>query len=145
MHEKDIKQQTVKQLKKNFPRWKHLTKKEKKKLARYVLNEVVRTYEFNKDITEPLHAHTSSLPFLPCRTLTGSKIRVHRNNTTTLLCEDVPGEAKNHYSCTCAMLAGDDKMRLRVVKGYMKGVNLWRKKTFKKTFKEVFYTFCSGG
>ena len=69
MHEKNIKQQTVKQLKKNIPNGKHLTKKEKKKLARDVLDEVVRTYEFNKDITEPLHAHTSSQPFLPCRTL----------------------------------------------------------------------------
>ncbi len=40
MHEKNIKQQTVKQLKKNFPHWKQLTKKEKKKLAREVLEEV---------------------------------------------------------------------------------------------------------
>jgi hypothetical protein len=64
MHEKNIKQQTVKQLKKNIPNWKHLTKKEKKELAKDVLKEVVRTYEFNKDITESLHVLTGT-PAIP--------------------------------------------------------------------------------
>lgn len=64
MHEKNIKQLVVKQLKKDFPRWHTLTKKEKKKLARDVLEEVVRTYEFNKDITEPLHVLTGT-PAIP--------------------------------------------------------------------------------
>jgi hypothetical protein len=30
------------------------------------------------------------------------------------------------------VLVEDEKMRLRVVKGYMEGVNLWRKRTFKQ-------------
>jgi hypothetical protein len=38
MHEKNIKQQTVKQLKKTFPRWKHLTKKEKKERYLFDMN-----------------------------------------------------------------------------------------------------------
>jgi hypothetical protein len=45
MHEKNIKQKTVKQLKKRtFPTGNYFTKKEKKGLASDVLNEVVRTY-----------------------------------------------------------------------------------------------------
>lgn len=64
MHEKNIKQKTVKQLKKNFPHWKLLTKREKKELARDVLNEVVRNHEFNKDITVPIHVLTGT-PAVP--------------------------------------------------------------------------------
>jgi hypothetical protein len=32
------------------------------------------------------------------------------------------------------LLVRDEKMRLRVVKGYMEGVNLWRKRTFKQAY-----------
>jgi hypothetical protein len=64
MHAKDIKQQTVKQLKINFPRWKRLTKKEKRQLAGDVLKAVVRSHEFNKDITGPLHVLTGA-PAIP--------------------------------------------------------------------------------
>ncbi len=64
MHEKNIKQQTVKQLKKNFPHWKQLTKKEKKKLAREVLEEVFHQYKFDEDVNEPLHVLTGT-PAIP--------------------------------------------------------------------------------
>ena len=44
MREKDIKRLVVKQLKKNFPDWRRLTRKEKKRLAQQVLDEVVADY-----------------------------------------------------------------------------------------------------
>ncbi|MCX5810060.1 MAG: hypothetical protein NTX36_11940 [Proteobacteria bacterium] len=48
MHEKNIKQKTVKQLKKNFPRWKHLTKKEKKERCLFDMN-MKRSQMYIKD------------------------------------------------------------------------------------------------
>ena len=45
MHEKIIKREVLKQLKKEFPHWRSLTKKEKKEVARRVLSEVVATYD----------------------------------------------------------------------------------------------------
>lgn len=48
MREKDIKRLVIKQLKKNFPNWRRLSKKEKKNLAKEVLKEVVESYESNE-------------------------------------------------------------------------------------------------
>ncbi len=44
MQEKDIKRLVLKQLKKRFPNWRRLTRKEKKRLAQQVLDEVVAGY-----------------------------------------------------------------------------------------------------
>jgi len=41
MREKDIKRLVLKQLKKDFPGWRRLKRKEKKKLAKQVLDEVM--------------------------------------------------------------------------------------------------------
>ena len=86
MHENNIKQQTVKQLKKNFPRWKHLTKKEKKERCLFdmnmkrsqmyikddelktidaLLNDTVLNILLSDDAYTPSIAHKSSLPFFP--------------------------------------------------------------------------------
>ena len=54
MHHKNIKLAVRKQLKKQFPNWKRLSKKAKKELARNVLTEVVSEYDFKQDITAPL-------------------------------------------------------------------------------------------
>lgn len=54
MHHKNIKRIVRKQLKNEFPNWKRLTKKEKKKLAGKVLKEVVAEYDFKQDIEAPL-------------------------------------------------------------------------------------------
>lgn len=54
MHHKDIKAEIRKQLKTQFPNWKHLTKKEKKKIAKKVLNEVVSDYDFAKEVKTPI-------------------------------------------------------------------------------------------
>jgi len=50
MHHKDIKREIKKQLKKQYPKWQRLTKKEKKVIARKVLDEVVQDYDFTKPI-----------------------------------------------------------------------------------------------
>ena len=54
MHHKNIKLTVRKQLKKQFPNWKRLSKKAKKELARNVLAEVVGEYDFKQDVTAPL-------------------------------------------------------------------------------------------
>ena len=53
MHHKDIKREIKKQLKKRFPNWNRLSKKEKRKIARAVLKEVVDNYDFQQDVTAP--------------------------------------------------------------------------------------------
>ena len=51
MHHKDIKREIKKQLKKQYPKWQRLTKKEKKVIARKVLDEVVQDYDFTCIVT----------------------------------------------------------------------------------------------
>jgi len=48
MFEKNIKKQVNKQLKKNFPNWKKLQKKEKKKIASEALEVAVADYDFSQ-------------------------------------------------------------------------------------------------
>jgi len=55
MHHKDIKRQIRKQLKKEYPNWKRLNKKDKKSIARMVLDEVVSDYDFTKQVDTPAH------------------------------------------------------------------------------------------
>ncbi len=55
MHDKNIKRLVKKQLKQQFPEWNQLTKREKKELAKQVLEEVVRTYSFDEDIKAPMN------------------------------------------------------------------------------------------
>lgn len=64
MQEKDIKRLVVKQLKKEFPHWSGLTKKEKKDLAKQVLEEVVSGYDFTEEVQVPLNELTGT-PVLP--------------------------------------------------------------------------------
>ncbi len=51
MHHKQLKALIRKQLKKEYPHWKQLSKKAKKRLAKQVLHAVVETYDFQQDIT----------------------------------------------------------------------------------------------
>lgn len=53
MHHKDIKLIVRKQLKKQFPNWKRLSRKEKKEIAKKVLSELVAEYDFKKTVTAP--------------------------------------------------------------------------------------------
>jgi len=50
MTHKDIKRKIRKQLKTNYPNWKKLSKKQKKAIAKEVLNEAVKEYDFNKPV-----------------------------------------------------------------------------------------------
>lgn len=50
MHYKNIKRLVIKQLKKDYPYWKRLSKKQKKEISKKVLEEVVKTYDFKQDI-----------------------------------------------------------------------------------------------
>ena len=54
MHHKDIKLQIRKQLKTNYPNWKRLSRKEKKAIAKMVLDEVIKGYDFSQEINTPL-------------------------------------------------------------------------------------------
>jgi hypothetical protein len=51
MHHKNIKLLIRKQLKKSYPNWKRLLKKEKKKIAKQILEDTVAEYDFNQEIT----------------------------------------------------------------------------------------------
>jgi len=53
MHHKDIKRTIRKQLKKQFPNWNRLQKKQKKEIAREILAETVASHDFNKIIDTP--------------------------------------------------------------------------------------------
>ncbi|RZB32311.1 MAG: hypothetical protein SRB2_04316 [Desulfobacteraceae bacterium Eth-SRB2] len=53
MHHKAIKAEIKKQLKTRYPNWQCLTKKEKKAIAKKVLDEAVKNYDFKQDVTTP--------------------------------------------------------------------------------------------
>lgn len=55
MHEKNIKRMATKQLKQQFPNWKRLPRKQKKVLAKQVLEAIVKEYTFGKEVTVPLN------------------------------------------------------------------------------------------
>lgn len=54
MHHKAIKAQIRKQLKIRYPNWRHFTKKEKKAIAKKVLDEVVGKFDFNQKVIVPV-------------------------------------------------------------------------------------------
>jgi len=54
MHHKAIKAEIRKQLKTRYPHWQNLTKKEKKAIAKKVLDEAVYNYDFKQDVTTPI-------------------------------------------------------------------------------------------
>ena len=56
MHHKQIKALIRKHLKKTYPNWKRLSKKQKKTLAKQVLHAVVDDYDFQQEISMPHEA-----------------------------------------------------------------------------------------
>jgi len=54
MHHKAIKAEIKKQLKTRYPNWQCLTKKEKKAIAKKVLDEAAKNYDFKQEVTTPL-------------------------------------------------------------------------------------------
>ena len=53
MTHKDIKNTVRKQLKKEYPNWKRLKKKEKKAIAQQVLTEIVNDYDYSLPVSTP--------------------------------------------------------------------------------------------
>lgn len=58
MHEKDIKRTVKNQLKKKFPSWNRMSKKQKKELAARVLAEVLSEHDFDRAVETPLNELT---------------------------------------------------------------------------------------
>jgi len=56
MHHKNIKLIVGKQLKKQYPHWSRLSRKDKKEITRKVLSEIVADYDFNQAVEEPREA-----------------------------------------------------------------------------------------
>ena len=54
MHHKDIKSQIREQLKNNYPNWRSLIFKEKKAIAKKVLKEAIREYDFTQEVGSPI-------------------------------------------------------------------------------------------
>lgn len=54
MHRKNIRLIITKQLKKNFPNWKKMTKKSKKELTRQIMLEVVDNYDYSQTLDIPI-------------------------------------------------------------------------------------------
>ncbi len=54
MHHKAIKAEIKKQLKTRYLQWQCLTQKEKKTIAKKVLDEVVINYDFKQEVTTPI-------------------------------------------------------------------------------------------
>ncbi len=54
MHHKNIKRIVKEQLKKNHPNWKTIPKKEKKQLAKEVVEAVINDYDFSADLDMPI-------------------------------------------------------------------------------------------
>jgi hypothetical protein len=58
MHHKDIKRIVKEQLKSNFPNWKSLNRKEKKKIAREIVEKVSNAYDFSQQLSIPVEELT---------------------------------------------------------------------------------------
>ena len=66
MREKDIKRQALKQLKREFPNWRRLPRKEKKRLAKQVLeNLMAQDFSSGKGTTIPVHELTNTPTPMP--------------------------------------------------------------------------------
>lgn len=85
MQEKDIKRLVTKQLKNNFPHWRRLTKKEKKRLAEEALQEVMASYNKKQVTNVPINELTNT-PSVPLGIISLSEMDKYiENNTRNLL------------------------------------------------------------
>jgi len=58
MHHKDIKRIVKEQLKSNFPNWRSLNRKKKKKIAREIVEKVSNAYDFSQQLSIPVEELT---------------------------------------------------------------------------------------
>ena len=59
MHSKGIKRLAYKQIK-QYPFFKRLDRKEKKRVAKQILEDVINEYDFSNTVTTPLHQLTGT-------------------------------------------------------------------------------------
>ncbi len=126
MHEKNIKKQVNRQLKKRFPNWRKLQKKEKKKLARQVLEAVVSDYDFTQLIEtndKSLFGVEEQAPARGMMTLAEMALYIERHNFSNIirLCDvkRSAGNIKNEELCFIDELL-DNKVLTSILanKGY---------------------------
>ena len=84
MREKDIKRLVVKQLKKDFPGWRRLKRKEKKKLAKQVLDEVM-TNHMSDDLSNVALNELTNTPVPPAGVIPLSEMGKFIEDTTRCL------------------------------------------------------------
>jgi len=84
MREKDIKRLVLKQLKKEFPNWRRLSRKEKKRLAKQVLDEVV-TKHTSDDLSSVSLNELTNTPVPPPGVIALSEMGKFVKNTTRCL------------------------------------------------------------
>jgi len=54
MHSKNIRRMVIKQLKKKFPRWSRMTKKNKKELTQKIMSELEHNYDYSQSLDVPI-------------------------------------------------------------------------------------------
>ena len=84
MHRKEIKKIVKEQLKEKYPHWRNIPRKEKKSIAKKVLDEVVREYDFEQTIQTPIEE------------LLGIEEQVPTDSIKTI--EEMGRFIKRHYS-----------------------------------------------
>ncbi len=67
MHRKNIRRLAKKQLKINHPYWKAMGKKQKKKLIKQILDEVLKDYDFSQTLNVPIEELTGIENHIPPR------------------------------------------------------------------------------
>jgi hypothetical protein len=58
MHRKNIRRMIIKQLKRNHPHWKNMTRKSKKEMTREVMSEVINNYDYSQTLDIPIEKLT---------------------------------------------------------------------------------------
>jgi len=96
MHEKNIKRIVVRQLKRQFPNWGRLAKKKKKALAKQVVEEVVKTYPSDSEITAPLHELTGAPAIREAEIMTLTDMERFITNHNRQVVE-LPSPSRNKY------------------------------------------------
>lgn len=96
MQEKDIKRLVLKQLKKDFPDWRRLTKKQKKELAKQVLEEVKGSYASDQLMNVPLNELTNT-PIPPAGLIPLGEMEEFIQDTTRCLLDISSKRWQKHF------------------------------------------------
>jgi hypothetical protein len=109
MQEKHIKRLVVKQLKKEFPDWRRLPKKEKKRLAKQVLDEVMRDNASNKMESVPARELTNT-PIPGSDIIALSDMERFIEETTKCVSSGVKMSQNQRFQNACKGAAGSKRI-----------------------------------